>query len=267
MKQLLKAIFPKPIFTNIQKLREKFNRRNSPSLTYYQGDSESILQCCIAYNKYGGYCVPVTHIDRPVVQKILSGDVYEPNTIEFIRENCQNGDIIHAGTYFGDFLPALSQSCGSGNKIWAFEPNPESYRHALITTYINSLQNVELTNAGLGEKSTSLSMKIADSSGKPLGGGSKLIQENKQKFDNSVIVDIVTIDEIIPSNRQISIIQLDLEKFEQFALNGAIKTIQRCKPIIILETLPEEEWLSENLFSLGYRITGKLHLNTIFRAD
>jgi Methyltransferase FkbM domain len=76
----------------------------------------------------------------------------------------------------------------------------------------------------------------------------------------------VTVDETVPSDRKVSIIQLDVEGFEKPALAGALMTIQRCKPIIILETLPEEGWLSENIMRLGYRIAGTVHGNTLLRA-
>jgi len=42
-----------------------------------------------------------------------------------------------------------------------------------------------------------------------------------------------------------------------------MQTIIRCKPILILETLPESNSLSEMLSSLGYGVSGKLHENTV----
>jgi FkbM family methyltransferase len=230
----------------------------------YQGNSDSVLQCCIAYNKYGGYCVPLSSRHRPAAKKILAGEVWEPGTIEFLMSHCEDGDIVHAGTFFGDFLPALSQSVALGAKVWAFEPNPENYRCALITTYINGLQNImELMNAGLGERQGSLSMLTADADGRSLGGSSRIVEKSCE--ESSIIVQIVTVDEIVPSDRKVSIIQLDIEGFEKPALSGALTTIRRCRPIIILETLPEESWLSENILQLGYRIVGTLHGNTVLR--
>jgi hypothetical protein len=67
--------------------------------------------------------------------------------------------------------------------------------------------------------------------------------------------------------RHVSIIQLDVEGFEQPALMGAMETIKRCKPILILENCPEPDWLAENILSLGYRISGNLHKNTVFAPN
>ena len=229
---------------------------------------DSVLQCSIAYNKYGGYCVPLSSNHRPAAQKILSGDIWEPKTIEFLMSRCGAGDIVHAGTFFGDFLPALSQSSSQGSRIWAFEPNPENYRCAFITACINGLQNVELINAGLGEHQGFLQMITSSTNGISLGGGSRMVQETDEEgAGGSITVEVVTVDEVIPSEREISIIQLDVEGFEKPALAGALKSIRRCKPILILESLPDEDWLSTNILQLGYRIAGEAHDNTILISE
>src|ERR1051325_8750239 len=228
----------------------------------------SVLQCCIAYNKYGGFCVPLFSNHRPAAQKILSGDIWEPKTIEFLTSRCGAGDIVHAGTFFGDFLPALSQSSSKGSQIWAFEPNPENYRCAFITTHINGLQNVELINAGLGERQGFLQMVTSDTDGTSLGGASRMVPEtDEESIEGAITVEVVTVDEVIPSERKISIIHLDVEGFEKPALAGALKSIRRCKPILILESLPDEDWLSTNILQLGYRIAGEAHDNTILISE
>ena len=128
-----------------------------------------------------------------------STSVYEPKTIEFLISNCNDGDIVHAGTYFGDFLPALSRSCAPHGKIWAFEPNPENYRAALITLHINGIQNVRLTNAGLGEREDSLPMVTTDPSGRSLGGGSQILAHAAEKALGGIeTVQIVALDEVVP---------------------------------------------------------------------
>lgn len=227
-------------------------------------DSPAILQCCIAYNKYGGYCVPLSSSHRPAARKILSGNVYEPRTIEFLMSHCGDGDIIHAGTYFGDFLPALSKSIAPRAKIWAFEPNFENYRCASITLQINGIQNVELMHAALGERSHSHVIITTDIRGHALGGGSQMLAaDNTNISSRTEDVQIVALDEMIPSNRKISIIQLDVEGYEKQVLLGALKTIRRCMPIIILEFLPDDKWLAENILSLGYRVAKQINLNTV----
>lgn len=229
-----------------------------------------VLRCEIGYNQYGAYCVPASLKDRPAVKRILAGRVYEPDTLEFIRDRCGNGDIVHAGTFFGDFLPALSAGCVGQAKVWAFEPNPESYRCATITIGLNNLRNVNLVNAGLGAEVSRQRVQVEDESGHPLGGGSRIVSAS-DAGSGTEDVDIVTVDATVPADRAVSILQLDVEGYEQQALAGARQTIERCRPIIILEvpptsTLIDSGWFRDNVLALGYRKTGDVHYNQVFES-
>jgi FkbM family methyltransferase len=270
IRQLIKRILPNSIVQVARRLRRSACR-NHPGLAFLRDNSAGVLRCRIAYNKYGGYCVPLSSQHRPAAQTILAGRVWESSTIDFLTSHGGNGDIVHAGTYFGDFLPALSHSCGIGAKVWAFEPNPENYRCALVTVTINGIQNVELQNAGVGARRGSLPMVVLDNCGRSLGGISRIVERSDEGNKKGLVnVDIVTIDEIVPPDRTVSIIQLDVEGFEKEALTGALTTVRRCKPILVLEWLPEESWFSKNIIALGYRIGGvvgeKSHKNTILSA-
>jgi len=260
--QLAERISSKSFFRFAGRIRKGRGDRGGQSAANLQVTSGSALQCCVAYNKYGGYCVPMSSRHRPAAQRILAGQIWEPETIEMLISHGNDGDVIHAGTYFGDFLPALSQCCAPGRRVWAFEPNPENYQCAQITGYINAVRNIELINACLGERQGARRMVTTDAAGRALGGASRIV-DCENGMAGAVTVNCVAIDEVVPEDRTVSIIQLDVEGFEKPALSGALKTIERCTPTIILETLPDEQWLSENILHLGYRVAGKVHDNTI----
>ncbi len=272
MKTLIKKVIPKRLMPIVQKVYWKlFDSYVATDLSkeYKKLESLEVLKCKVAYNKYGGYCVPLSSHHRHAAQKVLSNDVYEPQTIEYIINNCNNGDIVHAGTYFGDFLPALSKGAASGAKVWAFEPNSENYRCARITLEINDIENTVLTNAGLGNKHETLLVKTRDAKGRSLGGASRIISGQPNDEVGTESVQVVTIDDVVDSGRTVSIIQLDVEGHEKEALAGALKTIRRCLPIIILEVLPNSsllssDWFSNNILNLGYRKVHEMHGNSVF---
>jgi FkbM family methyltransferase len=229
-----------------------------------------MLRCAVAYNRYGGYCVPLSSLHRPAAQAILAGGVWERETIEFLASHGREGDLIHAGTFFGDFLPALSRSRSNGAKVWAFEPNNENYRCATLTLAINGIHNVTLTNAGLGEKRETLSLQTKGSDGIALGGASRLLSGDTVAAvpaPDTERVQVVTLDSVIPEDREVALIHLDVEGSETQALNGARNIIRRCLPVIVLETLPTDEWIAENLRPLGYRIRFKVHDNTVLLSS
>jgi len=224
-----------------------------------------VLNVNVAYNKYGAYCMPVSSQHRTLNQKNLKGQIFEPDTIAYMVENAKEGDIVHAGAFFGDFLPAISRGVSEKAKIWAFEPNPESYRCAQITILLNDIQNVSLVHAGLGETPSKMKLTTRDKKGVRLGGSSTIRVENKDGQTTEQI-DILSIDGFIPRDRHISILQLDVEGFEKQALIGALETIKRCKPILILEDdhgFTKSDWFRDNILSLNYKIDGKLHYNKV----
>lgn len=262
VRKLLIHFLPNPIVDIYGKMR----KTKAPKFTKYKGASDSVLQCIIAYNKYGGYCVPLSGYFHSAPQTIFKGNVWEKETTEFIISNLGNGDIIHAGTFFGDSLPAISNA-NKDNITWAFEPNPESYRCASITKIINNLNNVKLFNKGLGECNSCEKMKtVNNKNGQSMGGGSRMASKAKTYSKDSLIdVEVVAIDEVIPHDRKIDVIHLDIEGFEKEALSGAINTIKRCKPILVIETLPDSEWLTDNIIKIGYKMhKAKIDNNTVF---
>lgn len=229
----------------------------------------NVLQCHVAYNQYGAYCVPDASRHRPAARAVLAGEVYEPDTIAFMRANCKAGDIVHAGTYFGDFLPALATALAPAAKVWAFEPSPESYRCARITLELNAIDNVVLTRAGLGAERASGLVRTLDDDGHALGGASRITSEDASRAVGAERVEMLTVDEAVGPDRQVSLLQLDVEGHEQQALAGALETIRRCRPHLIVEVLPnstllESAWFANHILALGYRKLTELHGNSVF---
>jgi FkbM family methyltransferase len=254
VERLAKSIIPASLHPLAGRLRFKLAPRSTPRFRAWRYKEWPVLQCDIAYNVLGGYCMPLSSRHRYAAQVVFRGDVYEPDTIDFIVQNAKDGDVIHAGAFFGDFLPALSRGCARSSKIWAFEPNHENYRCSLITILINDLQNVNLVNAGLGEITGVGTLVTQDEKGKSLGELSYIQQHSGPKPLEALTVNIVAIDEVIPVDRKITVLHLDVEGYEQQALTGALATIRRNCPFLILETMPSEEWFIKNLKPLGYRI-------------
>jgi FkbM family methyltransferase len=265
LEHLLKSLLPSPVIRVGRRVRQVYRNipapRETSRLTHYLGSAPSVLQCRIAYNANGGYCVPHSSYHRPAAQAILAGEVWEAETLRLITSSCESGDVVHAGTYFGDFIPALSRACTAGAKVWGFEPNPENFRCAVITRHINGLGNVELFEAGLGEREGRASLVTVGPKGKALGGASRV----QEADTGDTPIRLTSVDEAVPANRSVSIIHLDVEGYEKSALAGAQFTIQRCRPLIVVEILPQGRWLAENILPMGYRIEGKVDGNTILR--
>jgi len=225
------------------------------------------LNCIVATNEHGTYCVPQASRHRPVAETIIQSHVWEADTLDLIRRADPRGDVIHAGTFFGDFLPALAHSRSGGALVWAFEPSSENFRCAQITALLNDLENVTLTHAALGSKPGSALLQTAGKDGVPLGGASRLlVNPLSAAGPPKEEVQVVALDRIVPADRRVAVIQLDVEGHEQYALEGAKATIERCRPLIVLETLPEPAWVADELAPLGYERDGSVDRNVVLHC-
>lgn len=266
LKKLIKEVTPSPLLHLLYRLYKIAIFRTRPRRVV-PDRALSSLRVMIAYNRFGGYCLPLNSIQRPALQAVMRGAVWEEETVEFMRHNCSGGDIVHAGTYFGDFLPGISGACEDDAIIWAFEPNSENYRCAEITCRINNLTNVKLFNAGLGQTDSRGVMNTVDVKGRSMGGSSTIVDSSSDlDFGQTETVQIVSLDAVVPDSRNVSLLQLDIEGYEKYALLGALNLIKRCSPILLLENpLPENEWLEEHIFPLGYSVVGEVQGNSVLR--
>jgi FkbM family methyltransferase len=217
----------------------------------------------LASNQYGKYCVPISSESRPAAATVLNGKVWEPRTIAYMIKNCGDGDIIHAGAYFGDFIPALSHALAPGARLWAFEPSSENHACAAQTVALNELTNVSLLNAGLGVATDTAALCVGSPSGKSLGGASTITRKQHltRHYEE---VKIVALDDVVGADRKVSILQLDIEGYEQKALKGARRILTQCKPLLILENLPKSpRWQEKHITGLGYREVGQIHGNYV----
>lgn len=218
-------------------------------------------ETAVARNKYGQYHLPIGLEERPAARAVLKGEAYEPDTLQFMRAHAADGDIIHAGAFFGDFIPGLSTALVPDARLWAFEPNPGNFEAAQRTVVLNGLKNVTLTRAALSDRDDRILFRTRDSRGRSLGGLSQVVDE---MGDGVEAVQAVMLDYAVPLDRKISILQLDVEGHEKQALLGAFHIIRRWQPILILEYFSHPTWLHRHFRGIPYEQVGKLHGNYVY---
>lgn len=218
----------------------------------------------IVGNAHGRYCVPRASTSRPAATAVIKGRVWEERTIALIAKMCGDGDVVHAGAYFGDFLPALSKALAPGARLWTFEPSKENHACAEETIRLNGLDNVSLFHAALGQKKEdSAVLRTIGHLGEALGGSSEIV-DREDAPPGYETVPVVALDEVVGRERNITVIHLDVEGYEQRALRGARKRLKQWLPFLILESLPENpDWLERNIAALGYREIGHVHGNAV----
>ena len=218
-------------------------------------------------NRFGFYAIPEAYQNLFIPKQLEQGLVYEPRTIEFICNHAGDGDVVSGGAFIGDFLPAISRSLAQGAQLHSFEPHPISFAAASKTIEVNRLRNTELHQIAVGEKPgrVALTLTNADRGGEIAGGTARVDPERSGTESGFAEVGLTTLDHLIPKERQVSVLHLDLEGFERAALRGAVQMVTRSKPIIILETRKiEADWLNSIFPGCNYVATSFYEKNTFY---
>jgi len=219
----------------------------------------------LAKNVLGSYCIPKEYANQSEAKKLSLGGIWEEETMHFMRQQAGSGDIVHAGTSFGDMIPGLSCVCSSGSLLWAFEPNSTSHKAAILTLQYNQLSNVILSYAALGGAKGWADILVRNHTGNTVGGRSRIEPDISHPHHLMDRIAVVALDEIIPRHRTVSLIHLDIEGSELLALQGAVETIRAHHPVLIIETVPKQPWFEQIILKdLGYRKLRKVDGNTVF---
>lgn len=173
-----------------------------------------------------------------------------PQILEFCerRRSC-----IQAGGNAGLWPRALAPRFGM---VYTAEPDRTLF-HCLVNNV--TAENVVFLNAALGSSFGRVSL---DYSNWPGNVGS-------QKCSGPGVIPTLTIDSL--GVEDCDLIQLDIEGAELFALQGAVKTIKHCRPVIVVELRGNamafghgDETVREYLDGFGYKRAARLNYDEVY---
>ena len=144
-------------------------------------------------------------------------------------EYCDGKDVIDAGAYIGDSALVFDRYLPKCRRIYAFEPDSGNYSQMEKTIAMNQLTKVVPVKLGLGD-STSEGLLTSH------GMGSTLVDRKFVEKNNPVMnIRIVRLDDYVKQNDIVpGVIKTDLEGYEMHFLRGALETIKKYRPIMVL---------------------------------
>ncbi|MBU9403910.1 FkbM family methyltransferase [Burkholderia multivorans] len=160
-------------------------------------------------------------------------DRFEPHLVSMLEAMCDQGNqALDIGANIGCTALALSQIVGNG-RVAAFEPVPRTF--AYLSKNAGSVPNVAIHNFALGKEPGTLPMQGAE------GDSSGAFIANQFHIGNAgyfqVDVPVRRLDDAFRSLGldRVDFIKIDVEGFELDVFEGALETLQRFKPRVVLE--------------------------------
>ena len=175
---------------------------------------------------------------------------FSPDECDFLCQLVGPGSIVlDGGANIGALTIALARVAGPLGKVFAIEPQEQTYYALCGNVALNSLGNVKALRVALGRAPGQLLVPALDLLKPNNVGGLEL-----GKHTRGEKVPVVRIDDLgLPG---LTLLKLDIEGGERAALAGAKRTIKRFSPILYLEADRDEQrpGLIADLRGLGYRL-------------
>lgn len=146
--------------------------------------------------------------------------------------------IIDAGANFGHFALVASHIAGPGAQIFAFEPDPSTFKLLNENVALLPDKNVTPVAAGLADKAGEL--ELCTDAGNP--GGHSFASVNVRAAGASTRVPVFTLDDFLARRapgRRLDLMKIDVQGFEAKLIAGARATIARDHPTIFCEISPD----------------------------
>jgi FkbM family methyltransferase len=182
----------------------------------------------------------------------LHKEIDNPN---LVAAECQNHQVVvQAGGHCGLFIRPYSELF---EIVYTFEPTPINF-HCLV---LNApAENVIKMQACVGNSHKLVALKKL----KDHNTSVSRVSSKKGGYPTVMIDDLAL--------EVCDLIHLDIEGYEFFALQGAVETIKRCKPVIVLEWLGysrlygiDQDEIVKWLGELGYMATKQIYNDMVFK--
>jgi|GEM_PF-2112115 len=132
------------------------------------------------------------------------------------------------GANVGQHALYLAPYC---EKIVAFEPNAALHDQFLENIELNALGNIELKPIALGSSGESVPLFLGGDSGE----SSLLRNANRNDDTASIHVAVMRGDDVFDNVEGLGLVKMDVEGFEYSVLRGLKETLNKNRPVILLE--------------------------------
>ncbi len=132
---------------------------------------------------------------------------------------------IDVGANDGAFVEEFRRLAPDGQHL-AIEPIP-----ALAESLRDRFPDIEVHQCALSDRKGTREFFVEQSA--PTRSG--FVRQQGAGEARSIAVEVKRIDDIVPREREIALIKIDVEGAEEEVLRGAAETLSRCRPLVALE--------------------------------
>lgn len=167
------------------------------------------------------------------------GRWYDLPTQILAAQVLEKGDqVVDVGASDGMFSLTAGYFVGSKGRVYAFEPNPESRKKLVRHIELNQMENIQVYSVGLGETEGQRVLYVPYVN----SGEASLARFTENAYQDSEYYEVqvqVQVGDDLLQKAVPRLIKIDVEGGEVGVLKGLAKLIDRHRPLILAEYIPQ----------------------------
>jgi len=181
-----------------------------------------------------GFQLYVAPEDWDVGNFISQHHTWESNITEALKKRLRRGMVfLDIGANIGYFTMLAARAVGSSGEVLSFEASQTNASLIYLSARLNKFDNVHIFPFALA---SSRGTWMYDS----FGSNGMLVPFNVEceLVPGRSLVYAMTLDELLPGQKRVDVIKIDIEGAEYMALEGSRELLGRCRPVIYSEFSP-----------------------------
>lgn len=169
----------------------------------------------------------------------LLGGYYEKVQLSIYEKlAAESKTIVDVGANIGLYSLIGAKNVAKKGKVIAFEPIPDNIKLLKRNIKLNAAdEKIVIADYALGEDDRTLEIYISSKSmGNHSAGGS-----GARDYDDVLKVKQTSLDQYLKNQkiRNIDLIKIDVEGYDGYVLKGALETIAKSQPALMIECIPK----------------------------
>lgn len=149
-----------------------------------------------------------------------------------------DGTFIDIGANIGSFTLVAAKIARRG-EVHAFEPSVHHFSRLSRNVELNNFRNVHLNRKGLSDKTETATLFLPSMKGEMNNSGAASLYSSDAAEDMQLKeeIELISLDDYVANQKidRIDLIKIDIEGAEYGALKGSRKTLERLRPIVLME--------------------------------
>jgi FkbM family methyltransferase len=176
---------------------------------------------------------------------VWESSIYDGNEMKpYFKIN--RGTFIDVGANIGKYTLIIGNRLKDIGRVISIEPEKRNFSVLKKNVEINKLNNIILENVALSNKNGVVKLYLNKSPGR---------HSIKRVTENKTLVQGVKLDDLIKKYKitDVNLVKIDVETAEVEVLEGAVKTIKKNSPNMIIEILNQDNFRKVRNILKGYK--------------